>query len=185
MPRCMGMSLTSSDGDLAGDAAIGLGTRASFTAKLQSNRIDLDALQAALDQMPVAVSPASQSSPGAKPPSARSQNGARGQTPQPRPKHSERLFSDQPIPFDLLRVADADLTLAIADLHSGGADYKAIDTHAVLKDGKLNIDPFSAQLPGGHLAGSALGRRDPKRPAGSRGPARPRSGAENHPGGRP
>ena len=29
--------------------------------------------------------------------------------PPPRSKRSERLFSDQPIPFDLLRIADADL----------------------------------------------------------------------------
>ncbi len=93
--------------------------------------------------------------------------------PPPRSKRSERLFSDQPIPFDLLRIADADLTLAIADLHSGGADYKAIDTHAVLKDGKLAIDPFAAQLPGGHLAGSASVDATQSRAAGPRGAARP------------
>jgi AsmA protein len=134
------MSVTSADGDLSGDAEIGLSKKVSFTAKLQSNRIDLDALQGALDQMPAAGAPA-------PPPS--------DAKPAPRSKRSERLFSDRPIPFDLLRIADADLTLAIADLHSGGADYKAIDTHAVLKDGKLAIDPFAAQLPGGHLTGSA------------------------------
>ena len=60
----------------------------------------------------------------------------------------------RPIPFDLLRVADADLTLNVADLRSGGADYKAIDTHAVLKNGKLTVDPFAADLPGGHLTGT-------------------------------
>lgn len=54
-----------------------------------------------------------------------------------------------------MRAADADIRLAIADLHTGGADYKAIDTHAVLRDGKLDIDPFAADLPGGHLSGTA------------------------------
>jgi uncharacterized protein involved in outer membrane biogenesis len=137
-----GMSVTSADGDLSGDAEIGLTKKVSLTAKLQSNRIDLDALQAELDQMPAAYAPA----PGAPPADAKS---------PPRSKRSERLFSDRPIPFDLLRIADADLTLAIADLHSGGADYKAISTHVVLKDGKLAIDPFAAQLPGSRLAGSA------------------------------
>ncbi len=140
------MAVTSADGDLSGNAEIGLSKKVSLTAKLQSNRIDLDALQAALDQMPAAGPPAPPPSDAKPLPDAK---------PQPRSRRNERLFSDRPIPFDLLRIADADLTLAIADLHSGGADYKAIDTHAVLKDGKLAIDPFAAQLPGGHLTGSA------------------------------
>ena len=52
------MSVTSADGDLSGDAEIGLSKKVSLTAKLQSNRIDLDALQAELDQMPAAGAPA-------------------------------------------------------------------------------------------------------------------------------
>ena len=125
------------DGDLAGDAAIGLATRPSLTATLKSSRIDLDALQAAIDQMPAAVCAA----PDAAPPPAPKRRG-------------EPLFSTQPIPFDLLRTADADLKLAIADLHTGGADYKAINSHAVLTNGKLTVDPFAADLPGGHLSGT-------------------------------
>jgi uncharacterized protein involved in outer membrane biogenesis len=131
-----GLSLTSAGGDLTGDAAIGLGTRNSLTAALKSSRIDLDALQAVTDQMPEA---APSSAPGAKPPAS---------------KRGDRLFSDQPIPFDLLRAADADLKLEIAGLHTGGADYKTIAIRAELKDGKLNVDPFSGDLPGGHLAGT-------------------------------
>ncbi len=167
------MSVTSADGDLSGDAEIGLSKKVSLTAKLHSNRIDLDALQAELDQMPAAGAPAPPPPSDAKPSS--------DAKPPPRSKRNERLFSDQPIPFDLLRIADADLTLAIADLHSGGADYKAIDTHAVLKDGKLAIDPFAAQLPGGHLSGSAVGRCDPERAAGPRAVPSTRTGAKNHP----
>jgi uncharacterized protein involved in outer membrane biogenesis len=137
-----GLSLTDTAGDLSGDVTIGLTPKPSLTAKLQSKRIDLDVLQAAIDQ-----TPSSSSSP---PPAA----GAQSEAPQARPKRDERLFSDQPIPFDLLRTADADLTLAIADVRSGGADYKAIDTHAVVTDGKLAVNPFAAELPGGHLTGS-------------------------------
>ena len=66
------------------------------------------------------------------------------------------MFSAKPIPFDLLRGADADLTLDVADLHTGGADYKAIGTHAVLSNGKLTVDPFAADLPGGHLSGTMI-----------------------------
>jgi AsmA protein len=138
-----GLSLASPDGDLAGDAAIGLGARASLTAVLKSNRVDLDAIQQAIDHMPAATPPPPAG--GAPPPASA----------PPAPKHrNDRLFSDQPIPFDLLRAADVDLKLSIGDLRSGGADYKAIDTHTVLANGKLRIDPFAADLPGGHLAGN-------------------------------
>jgi uncharacterized protein involved in outer membrane biogenesis len=138
-----GLSLTTADGDMAGDATIGLAPKTSLVAKLQSKRIDLDALQAAVDHTPASPPPASPQR-GAKPPAP----------PSAPPKRDDRLFSDQPIPFDLLRTADADLTLTIADLRSGGADYRAIATHAVVKDGKLNVSPFAADLPGGHLTGS-------------------------------
>ena len=50
-----GLTLTSADGDISGDAAVGLAARNSLVAVLKSNRIDLDALQAAVDQMPPAA----------------------------------------------------------------------------------------------------------------------------------
>jgi AsmA protein len=138
-----GFSLTSQDGDLSGDAAVAFAVRMSLTAALKSSRIDVDALQAAFDQMPAAP-PSEVPAPDAKAPPA----------PPPPKRHGEHLFSDQPIPLDLLRGADADVKLDVADLHSGGADYKAIATHAVLANGKLTVDPFAADLPGGHLSGS-------------------------------
>jgi AsmA protein len=133
-----GASLTGTDGDIAGDATVGLGARNSLVAVLKSSRIDLDALQAAVNQPPAAAPPPPQ----------------QAGTPPPAPKRSERLFSDQPIPLGGLRSADADVKLDIAALHSGGADYKALNSHLVLKDGRLSVDPFAADLPGGHLAGS-------------------------------
>ncbi|HBK07276.1 MAG TPA: hypothetical protein DDZ81_15725 [Acetobacteraceae bacterium] len=133
-----GFSLTSADGNLAGDATIVLAGRNALTATLTSKRIDLDALQAAIDQAPPAS--AAPLAPGGK--------------PSPAPKGDDHLFSRQPFPWAALRIADADITLTIADLHAGGADYKAINTHAVVKDGKLNVTPFAADLPGGHLTGT-------------------------------
>jgi uncharacterized protein involved in outer membrane biogenesis len=142
-----GLSLTSADGDVSGDMAIGLGTRDSLTANVRSNRVDLDALQAEIDQMPAAsASPAPAGTPQAP---------SDAKPPPPRPNHDARLFSERPIPFDLLRAADTDLTVNVAELRSGGMDYKAIAAHAVIKDGKLALDPFAADLPGGHLSGSA------------------------------
>lgn len=133
------LTLSSADGDLSGDAAIALEPRPSLTAALKSNRLDLDTLRATIDQTPSAA-PFPPPAPGTKPP-----------PPKPRDEH---LFSTRPIPFDLLRIADADLKLSVADLRAGGADYKAIDTHAVLANSKLNVDPFAAELPGGRLTGT-------------------------------
>jgi AsmA protein len=73
--------------------------------------------------------------------------------PPPPPKHADRLIPDQPLPFGLLRAADADIKLDIGVLRSGGADYKAITTHAVLANGTLAVNPFSADTPGGRLSG--------------------------------
>jgi uncharacterized protein involved in outer membrane biogenesis len=137
------LALTSPSADLAGDATIAFRPRLALTASLKSNRIDLDALQAAIDQTsatPPQTAPPPQAA-GAKP-------------PPPAPRPSNRLFSDQPIPFDLLRTADADLTLSVATLHSGGTDTKAIATHIVVNNGKLAIDPFAADLASGHLSGT-------------------------------
>ena len=158
------LTLTTADGDLAGDATLGLGARPTLAAAFHSNRIDLDAIQQAIDQTPAPTptqpTPSqptpSQPTPG-KPPSPT-------QAP-PAPAHrNTRLFSDQPISFDRLRAADADLKLNIANLRSGGADYKAIDTHAVLANGKLAVDPFAADLPGGHLTGTLSADATPPAP---------------------
>lgn len=122
-------------GSLAGEATIGLSARPALTADLKSDRFDLDALAAALG----------------KPAEAARAQAAPAHPPGPAPAKSGRIFSDQPMPFDAMKQADADLRLAIAALRTGGADYKAITAHAVLKDGRLQVDPIAADLPGGHL----------------------------------
>jgi AsmA protein len=143
------MSLTTADGDLAGDAELQREPKLALTATLQSQSINLDTVQAAIDATPAALPPAQPADTTRPPPP--SADTAR--TP-PRPRRDQSLFPDQPIPFDLLRLANADLALTIADLRTGGADYKAISAHATLNDGKLAIDPVAADVPGGHLTAS-------------------------------
>ena len=135
-----GLALSTAAGDLSGDISIGLGARPSLGAVIRSNRIDLDAIVAAIDAAPKAAAPAPPVA-GA-PPSA------------PPPKRSERLFSEQPLPFELLQVFDADIKLDAALLRSGGADYKTIDTRVTLANGKLAVNPFAADTPSGRLSGS-------------------------------
>ncbi|HEY8288378.1 MAG TPA: AsmA family protein, partial [Acetobacteraceae bacterium] len=133
-----GLKLTSSAGDVAGEAAAGFGKPPSLTADLTSNRIDADALMVASGKPAAPAAGAAAQHPAAPPP-AHAKSG--------------RIFPDEPIPFDLLRLANADVRLKIATLHYGGADYRSIDVHTLLRDGKLAVDPFAADLPQGHLGG--------------------------------
>src|SRR6185312_4517976 len=125
------MKLTSADGDVSGDLSASVGGKPTLTGKLHAERIDADALLAAAGK-PVAPAPAA------------------GAPAAPRPGNA-RLFSAEPLPFDMLRAANADVALTVGTLRSGGADYRGIQVHAVLHDGKLRVDPFAADLPEGHL----------------------------------
>jgi uncharacterized protein involved in outer membrane biogenesis len=131
-----GIKLTMPQADLAGDLAVGVGPRPSLQGNLKSGRIDADALRASIGKTEPAPSGANPA-PAAAP-----------------PKSSGHVIPDMPIPFELLRQADADLTLNVGELKSGGALYHAIAFHLALRDGKLDLDPFSADLPEGHLAGA-------------------------------
>jgi AsmA protein len=134
-----GMRLTSSAGDLAGDVGAGFGTPKLVTAVLTSSRIDLDALRASPPAGPSSQPPAAEPSP----------------TQTPAASRGNRIFSDQPLPFDQLKAANADIRLAVATLRYGAADYKAVDLHLALQSGKLRLDPFKAELPEGHVEGVA------------------------------
>jgi AsmA protein len=110
--------------------------RPGLTADLRATRIDLDALQAAAGE-PAQGQPARAAIPLPHLTGARDKSGG--------------LFSDRPIPWGVLQLADADLTLSVGTLRAGGTDTKAIKAHLVLLDGKLRLDPFSADLPAGPM----------------------------------
>ena len=124
------LRLTTPDGDLAGELALQLGPKPSVAATLTSDRIDVDALKAALAQ-PAAAAP-----PPPAPPARSAPPPATGQKALPR---------------DLLKTADLDLTLSVATLHAGGADFKTIAAHLVLTDGAVVLDPVSVELPAGRM----------------------------------
>ncbi|HEX4172037.1 MAG TPA: AsmA family protein, partial [Acetobacteraceae bacterium] len=110
-------------------------------AELTADKIDADALRAALTK-PAAAAPTT--TPAATQPPA---------APPPKPA-SGTIIPDTPIPFGLLRQADADAKLHIAQLKAGGALYHAIAGHIVLLGGKLQVDPLTADLPEGHVTAS-------------------------------
>jgi uncharacterized protein involved in outer membrane biogenesis len=134
--QALGSSLTVK-GTVASDAH----GRPSLQGDIKSDIIDADRLLAALRK----PAPAGATGSGAAP---------AGGPPPPRPPKDARVIPDTAIPFDLLRPADANVTLHVGELKSGGASYRAIALHLALHDGQLRLDPFAADLPEGHLDGS-------------------------------
>jgi uncharacterized protein involved in outer membrane biogenesis len=123
-----------------GTAGQGPDGRPTINATATSEKLDGDALAAAIGQARQPPPPL----PAGATPSAVS--------PPPAPKG--RLFPDTPIPFDLLRLADADVTLTIGELKWGGSLYRAISTHLDLHGSNLKLDPVVATLPAGRLEGA-------------------------------
>jgi uncharacterized protein involved in outer membrane biogenesis len=150
------IKLTTAAGDLSGAAALTVAQKPTFTAQLAATRIDADALLAAAGK-PLQIARPGRPPPPAKPAPA-------GAPPPAKPAPPGGLFSDRPLPFALLRAADADIALTVQDLHSGGTDYRALNIHAVLQNGRLTVSPFAADLPGGHMSGTLTADAGPANP---------------------
>ena len=144
-----GIAFASSAGDVKGDATVGFGLPLTVNAKLVSSRIDADAFSSAAGKpLPDAGgAPTETTTPGAlkspATPDAAQTRAGRG-----------RIFSDQPIPFGLLQLVNANVAMQVADLHLGGRDTRNLVVHVNLLDGRLRIDPLSADLPTGHMDGT-------------------------------
>ncbi len=132
-----GLAVTSALGDLAGDVAVQTAPRLTVRGTLVSNRIDVAAFSA--------IPHAGEAAPA----------GPAAPAPQPAPASPDRVFSEQPLPWGVLRRADADLQLSIATVHAGKADYRDFSGHVLLQDGVLRVNPASFQSPEGRVAFSA------------------------------
>lgn len=127
-----GLRLTWPGSDLAGDLALVSAPRPSVKGSLVSERLALDGIAA------VSAPPA----PG-PPPTA---------PPLPAPPAPARLLSDAPLPFDALRRADVDVQLAVNELSWRGAAARAVAGRVLLQDGRLQLGPATAQMPGGTVS---------------------------------
>ena len=127
-----GLRLTSAEGDLAGDVAVGLAPRPSLRGSLQSARLDLDAWTA------VAPLPTPAPAPAPSPPS-------------PPQAAAPAVAPERPLPFAALRQVDLDVSAAIAQARYRGTDYRSVQLHIVLADGRLRVDPATATAPGGPM----------------------------------
>lgn len=118
--------------DLAGTLDVTQGNPVIIKANLSSKQIDLDALRAAL-------SPATPATPTPG-------------NPAPAPAAASRyVIPETKLPLDALRPLDADATVSVADLKTGGTDYKGLTIHVVDKLGHVTVDPFGVDVPGGHI----------------------------------
>jgi AsmA protein len=129
------------EADLYGDGTLLFGSRSIIRMNLFSRQIDADALAKE-------IGPEGGSAPmlaGLSAGASQSARYAQDKTP---------VITAIPttlLPFGVLDVVDLDLNLTLGDLRLGGAVYRDIAGHLLLRNGVLVLDPFSARLPGGKV----------------------------------
>ncbi len=129
------LKASSAAGDLAGFLAVSaLSTHPRIEANLTSQRLDLDAMQAALPPAPPPAPPVQPAPPPA---------------PVAGPAGPPRLIPDKPLPLDTLRTADADIRLTVASLRAGGVEDRNVVARLLLVGGHLTLAPLTADTPGG------------------------------------
>jgi uncharacterized protein involved in outer membrane biogenesis len=117
--------IASNAGDLSGELSVSRQPHLSIAGHIASGRLDLDTLK-----LPP---PAAATGPAAEPVAAS------GTTP---------LIPDTKLPFDLIRATDANVTVALAQVHLGGADIGGLDAVLSIKDGILRLDPVTLSTNG-------------------------------------
>ena len=174
------LKLTLPNADLAGSASVVRGARPLLKANLSAKAIDLDAVMQTLGMQPLGVAapgrvgvreaaggsaapvtfgkPAAPVEPAAP---AAPAGPAASATQAERPG---RMIVDRKLPFEALRLTDADVQLALDELRTGGVDYKSIKLHAVSRDGKLTLDPLTLDAPGGQVDVQATVDANPATP---------------------
>jgi uncharacterized protein involved in outer membrane biogenesis len=126
-------AMASSGGDLAGVLEWRWAPRLAVVGRLTSTRLDLDALR--LPAVPPAPPAAPTTTPAAPP-----------------PPPAGRVIPDRPIDLAALRVLDAELTFALAEVIEGGRTLRAVEGRLVNAGGQARLEPFAATLPGGRLS---------------------------------
>ncbi|MCB8875503.1 AsmA family protein [Acidisoma silvae] len=149
------VNLTAPQGDLEGALNIAFAPRLFIGATLRSAKLDLDQVLNAAQTAPApAPQPATaQPAPAAAAPVA---------TPPAKAAGPRKLIPDIALPIASLKSFDAAANLGFADLHFGGADYRALVAHASLSGGLLSLQPSSVVVPGGQLlAAGTIDTRPP------------------------
>ncbi|MBV9654168.1 MAG: AsmA family protein [Acetobacteraceae bacterium] len=143
-----GARLVTPQGDLAGDLTLGSVPRPFVRGSLSSTRLDVDAVEAALARPPAPSPAAAPQAATAPPPAAPPQPAP---APVAAPAGGRWVIPDTPLPFAPLLAADADLDFKAGTVVARGTPYRDVSGHLALNGGKLRLDPFAAELPGGPM----------------------------------
>ena len=128
--KVAGMQLKMGTSDIAGDAALALaGARPKITATLSSSLLDAQ-------DFGIKPAPPADAAPAA-PAAAKSGDG--------------RVFPDDPLPFDLLKLADAKIAFTGQKVIRGTVTLDGLAVALDLAGGKLTIAKFDAGITGGRL----------------------------------
>jgi uncharacterized protein involved in outer membrane biogenesis len=129
-----GVKLKAGNSDLSGDATLAMGgPRPAITANFASTQIDLAAFMAPRDaKAGTAVAPGPASAGGA----------ATG----------GRMFSDDPLPFDLLNTSDGEVRYHAAKILAKGTTVGDLKMNAVWRNGEFSLKPLTGDLTGGKFA---------------------------------
>jgi uncharacterized protein involved in outer membrane biogenesis len=131
------LSVITPGADLSGDVAVSRTERWALRGTVLSRRVDADWLRGLQPASATSIADAAPVPAAAAPSPAK-----------------KMLFSDAPLPWGLLRAADADLQFSIGTLRLAGGDYRGLAGHVALLDGALRLDPFAVQAPEGRINGS-------------------------------
>jgi uncharacterized protein involved in outer membrane biogenesis len=118
-------------GDLAGTLTVSYGGRVAVRGKLASQHLDLAALLA----------------PFRGPPAAAKQPAAPAASMAAAPPAPSTVIRDSP--FTVPDRFDADLEISAASANWGSSPLGAVSGRAVLRQGRLTLDPLGVTLPGG------------------------------------
>lgn len=134
------IAVTAPQGDVAGAGAWSYGGRPEVDANLSSKRLDVDAVRAILAAQPASPAPIAASPPTPAP-----------GVPPAQPNAPARVIPDTELPFAALNRADGDVRLSVGALRIAGMAFADFVGHAVLRDGKLAVDPVGGQGAGGRV----------------------------------
>ena len=123
------VAVTAPQGDVSGDIAWRFAGRPMLEANLSSKRLDFDAVRGILAARPAP--------PPAGPPG-----------PPADPAHAP---PDPELPFAALNRIDGDVRLAVGELRLAGVTLAGFVGHAVLREGRLSLNPVGGQAAGGRL----------------------------------
>ena len=126
------------ESDVTGRAEFISGERPRLRADLKSALLDLDALLAKSES----AAPAENSNTGA--------DGEAGAAAED-DSALKRVFPDDPLDFDALDEADAEVSLKVSELRYGGLTLRDAENGVALEQGTLSIKPLNANLGGGSV----------------------------------